>query len=201
MPIILPLGRTVKAYLRLYGTRCPVLKFSCPICEHPVMHAHGKYQRTAVTGRKVYTVPIYRWRCAGCSMTTAVLPDLLAPYAQFVSVVREGVLRRHLRGWTVGKIAACTCQSGAGGLAERTVARWLSQIRRCAQAWVAALSEQLLRLRPGWDLFARRWAGANALVQALCDLGDACCALTGNDHRHRGVYAYCNSLFPALPRL
>lgn len=165
------------------------------------MHKHGKYERTAVTSRKVYLVPIYRWRCAGCGATTAVLPDFLAPYAQFVSALREGVLRRHVRGWAVSVIAARTCATVASGLSERTVARWLARGRTCARQWTEALADHLLRLSPAWDLFSQGWAGPKALLRALCELGDACCRLRPDDRRHPGVYAYCNGLLPDLPRL
>lgn len=164
------------------------------------MHGHGKYRRTAVTRQRVSIVPVYRWRCVSCRKTTSVMPDFLAPYEQFVSVVREGVLRRHLRGWTVKQMAARTCTSSVGWLSERTVARWLAHVRKHAQAWTLELTEYLLCLRPGWDLFKHRWEGVGHL-QALCDVGDACRTLRHDLDRHPGVYAYCNGLFPGFPRL
>jgi len=165
------------------------------------MHRHGKYLRSAVTSRRVYRIPVYRWRCARCGVTTSVLPDFLAPYAQFISVLREGTVRRHLRGWAVSAIAARACTVAASGLSVRTVIRWLARIRACAKGWTEALSEQLLRLQPGWDLFSRRWEGPSTLVSALCDLGDAFRSLVPAHQRHPGVYAFCNGLLPDLPRL
>lgn len=201
MPIILPLGRTVKAYLRQYGDSRPTLCISCPTCGAEAMQKHGKYCRTAVTNRRVYTVPVYRWRCTGCGKTTSVMPDFLAPYAQFVSVVREGVLRRHLRGLTVREIAARMGSLAVSGLSERTVARWLAQVRKRAPVWAVALSEHLLRLQPGWDLFKQHWEGLAGTLRALCDLGDACRNLGRQANGHPGVYAHCNGLLPDLPRL
>lgn len=165
------------------------------------MHKHGKYDRTAVTSRRVHIVPIYRWRCNGCGQTTTVMPDFLAPYQLFVSVLREGVLRRHLRGVTVQEIAARTCTSAVGGLSERTVTRWLAQVREHALVWTQALTEHLLRLRPGWDLFKQRWQGPLGYLRALRDLGDDCRTLGSTTGGHPGVYAYCNGLFPGFPRL
>lgn len=165
------------------------------------MHGHGNYHRTAVTGHHVYRIPIYRWRCPSCHATTSVLPNFLAPYAQFVSVVREGILRRHLRGWSVRKIATRTCTKAVSWLSERTVTRWVGRLRALAGEWAAALAAHLLRLEPGADMSTWCWQGPVAQLQSLCDLGDACRRLTRNADQHPGIYAYCNLLFPDLPRL
>lgn len=202
MPIILPLGRTVKVYLHRYGKCGPEFAVVCPHCGGQT-HKHGRYWRTAVTGRQVYRIPIYRWRCTGCRRTTAVLPDFLVPYAQFVSLVRERVLRRRLRDWPVAKIAARACRSVAGGLSERTVFRWLAKVRELATGWTQVLSEVLLLVRPGADLFSRgsRWQGKDGLLRSLCDVGGLCRHYAPSKQSHPGLYAYCSGLAAGLPRL
>lgn len=202
MPIILPLGRTVKAYLRLYGEKCPALSIGCRDCGG-AMHKHGRYWRTAVTSRKVYRVPIYRWRCPGCGRTVSVLPDFLVPYAQFVSLVREGVMRRRLRGLALAGIANRTYGGAVSGLSVRTVARWLAKVWQDAVGWTKVLAERLLFMRPDYDLFApsHRWQGHGADLRALCDLGDLCRSLVPSSHDHPGLFAYCNGLAVGLPRL
>jgi len=167
------------------------------------MHQHGCYWRSAVTTRRVFRVPIYRWCCAGCGKTVSVLPDFLAPYAQFVSLVREGVVRRHVRGCSVAKIAARACGVAASGLSTRTVTRWLARARAIASQWTQVLSERLLLAQPGCDLFALsvRWQGPRASLKALCELGDLCRARAPFGQGHPGLYAYCNGLSVDLPRL
>lgn len=167
------------------------------------MHKHGRYWRSAVTSRRVFRVPVYRWRCKDCRATVTVLPDFLAPYKQFVSVVREGVVRRHARGWTVSEIARRACRGAASELSDRTVTRWLTQAREKAAHWAQVLSNRLLLVDPDYDLFAQtaRWNGPRALLQALCDLGDLCRAAAPSGQAHPGLYAYCNGLLADLPRL
>lgn len=203
MPIILPLGRTVKAYLERYGGCSPTLSITCGKCGGATLHKHGRYWRTAVTGRKGYRVPIYRWRCSGCGATVSVLPDFLAPYAQFASLVREGVMRRHLRGLTVVEIAARACSAVVSGLSLRTVARWLAKTRQAATEWTQVLTARLLLMQPGYDLFtlSPRWQGPGAALKALCDLGDLCRRQVPAVQAHPGLFAYCNGLSVGLPRL
>jgi len=203
MPIILPLGRTVKAYLRLYGDTCPALSIACRKCEGATLHKHGRYWRTAVTRRQVYRVPIYRWKCPCCGATVSVLPDFLAPYAQFVSLVREGAVRRRLCGSTVAEIAASACCAAAGGLSLRSVYRWLAKARQKATDWTAVLTDRLLRMQPGADLFrlSPHWQGLDATLKALCGLGDLCRRQVPSVQNHPGLFAYCNGLSVGLPRL
>lgn len=202
MTIILPLERTVKGYLKRYGGQSPVFHIACPQCAS-AMHKHGRYWRSAVTSRRVFRVPVYRWRCSDCRATVSVLPDFLAPYQQFVSLVREGVVRRHLRGLVVTEIANRACRTTVSGLSERTVARWLAAARMVAANWTQALAERLLQARPEFSLFAlaARWTGSRALLKALCGLGDLCRENAPCGQAHPGLYAYCNGLLADLPRL
>lgn len=156
-----------------------------------------------MTAQKVYRIPIYRWRCAGCGATVSVLPDFLAPYAQFVSFIREGVMRRRLAGWPVAKITARACLAAVGGLSPRTVFRWLARAREGATEWTKVLSDLLLLMQPGFDLFrlSSSWRGPHALLQSLCELGDLCRRQVHSDQSHAGLYAYCNGLLTELPRL
>jgi hypothetical protein len=160
------------------------------------MHKHGHYWRSAVTGHRVIRIPIYRWRCPGCRGTVSVLPDFLAPYARVVSVVREGVVRRYLRGWPVARIAARACGVAVSGLSDRTVTRWLAVAKDAAASWTQVLTERLLLAQPGCNLFAlhSHWQGPRALLQALCELGDLCRTHAPSDQGHPGLYAYCNGL-------
>jgi len=203
MIIILPLGPTVKAYLRRYGDRSPDFHIACPACGNPAMHKHGRYWRSAVTSRRVLRVPVYRWRCKDCRAAVTVLPDFLAPYKQFVSVVREGVMRRYACGWTISEIASRACTDAASGLSERTVTRWLAKARAKAARWSEFLSNWLLLASPNAALFAQstRWNGPRALFQAFCALGDLCRAAAPSGQAHPGLYAYCNGLLADLPRL
>lgn len=202
MPIILAMGRTVKGYLRLFGQHSPELRLACPHCGGAT-HLHGRYWRSAVTNRKVHQIPIYRWRCSTCKRTFSVLPDFLIPYAQFVSLVREGVLRRRARGQTTGEIAMRTCKAGAGGLSTRTVARWLARMREVASEWAKVLARRLLSLAPGVEIFSggSRWRGPGGSLQALCSLGDECHRQAPTGQAHPGLLAYCSGLDCGLPRL
>lgn len=202
MPIILSLGRTVKVYLKRYGQQSPALRIACPRCGGKTHH-HGRHWRTAVTPWKVYRVPIYRWRCTACGRTFGVLPDSLVPYAQFVSLVREGVFRRWLQGISVARIAIRACTAAAGGLSERTVARWLGRVKRLAGDWAQFLTQRLLAARPGFDLFAagRGWQGPKAPLQALQDVGDQCRQQAPSEQGHPGLFAYCSGLLAGLPQL
>lgn len=203
MPIILPLGRTVKAYLERYGGQGPSLSIACRKCSGATLHEHGCYWRTAVTSQQVYRIPIYRWQCSECKATTSVLPDFLKPYAQFVSLVREGVLRRRLRRLTVVEIAARAGSVAVSGLSLRTVTRWLAKARRVATEWTNVLTDRLLLVQPGYDIFSgsARWQGSDATLKALCELGDLCRRLMPSRQGHPGLFPYCNGLSVDLPRL
>lgn len=203
MPIILPLGRTVKAYLERYGGCGPTLSIRCGKCGEATLHQHGRYWRTAVTRRKVYRVPVYRWKCSGCGATVSVLPDFLAPYAQFVSLVREGAVRRRLCGLTMAEITARACSAAIGGLSLRSVYRWLAKARQKATDWTTVLTDRLLLMQPGADLFrlSPHWQGPDAVLKALCGLGDLCRRQVPSVQGHPGLFAYCNGLSTGLCRL
>lgn len=167
------------------------------------MHKHGRYWRSAVTSRRVFCVPVYRWRCAQCKGTASVLPDFLAPYEQFVALVREGVLRRHVGGRSVAEIAMKACSKLASTLSERTVTRWLATARALAAQWSQALAERLLVARPDYDLFSggTGWEGPRGRLKALFELGDLCRREAPHPQGHPGLYSYCNGLLNGLPRL
>jgi hypothetical protein len=167
------------------------------------MHHHGRYWRTAVTGRRVYRIPIYRWCCVTHGGTVSLLPDFLVPYAQFVSLVREGVMRRWLRNWPMAKLATRACLAVAGGLSERTVARWLVRVKQLACDWCQVLADRLLVARPGADLSAPdlHRQGPKAQLQTLCHWGDRCRRQAPSSQGHPGLYAYCGGLLTGLRRL
>lgn len=172
---ILPLGNTVKQYLREWGERNPRVLMDCPECKHELWQ-HGSYLRWVATRRERFLIPIYRLRCPHCRLTISLLPPFLHPHAHFLTCTREAVARLHFkRNLPLRRVAAMVATGQVGCISERTLARWLKHIREIARAVNALLASKLLELAPGLDL--PRYAagpetkqGPTKTLLALCDL-------------------------------
>jgi hypothetical protein len=60
MIIILHLARTVKAYLWCYQHVPPRINLTCPQ-RRSKLHKYGHYDRSVVTKREVFCIPVYRY--------------------------------------------------------------------------------------------------------------------------------------------
>lgn len=197
MVIILPLGATVKQYLRWVNESSKSLVLSCPACPGKRLHRHDQYRRSAVTRSAVHRIAVRRWHCPQCGRTVSVLPDFLVPYGQFVNILRERAVRLVVRGRTLGKVALKISSPAVGVVSTRTIRRWVARAEKHAGAlsgWLAAL---ILRLVPQLDIFALtpRRPGPRADLHFLLDLGLWWYRLFG---RPTGAHP---GLFAALGRL
>jgi len=204
MSIILSLGRTVQAHLRQYGEHGPGVVVHCGRCGCG-MQRHGRYWRWVVMPRRMYHMPVYRRRCPQCKGTCSLLPDFLRPYARFVTLVREGVLRRRLRGrWSWGALAEKASSFTVGLLSEKTLRRWLAGARQVAGAWGQFLAQYILQGWPATDVFSltRRRDGVDAALHFLLEVGDWYRRqVVVQAGQHPGLFAALNHLVGAPPPL
>lgn len=129
MIIILHLARTVKTYLRYYQHVSPELNLICPQCDCK-LHKHSHYDRSVVTKREFFRIPIYRWRCPQRHVTVSVLPNFLSPYHVFVGWVQESVWIHHiLEGKSYRSIRRSVVLEHAGGITRITLRRWCTKWR------------------------------------------------------------------------
>jgi hypothetical protein len=197
MCIIMPLARSVKAYLRRYGDRGPCLSLTCSGCGER-MRRHGRFWRWCFTARHKARIPIYRWRCPKCSHTCTVLPDFLRPYARFVNWVREAVIRRRLRcrsPWV--ELVQRASNAEVSWLSEKTLRRWIRKSRELAGGWGQVLAQWVLELWSATDLYALapRREGPDAALHFLLDVGDWCLRqLERQPLEHPGLFALLNRL-------
>ncbi|MEW5933111.1 MAG: DUF6431 domain-containing protein [Bacillota bacterium] len=149
---ILPLGNTVKQYLREWGHRSPRVLMNCPECGRR-MWEHGSFCRWANTRTERFLIPIYRLLCPDCRLTMSLLPPFLYPHAQFLTPVREAAIRLHLgRGLPLTQVAQMVATPEVGCVTARTVARWVRRAQQVAREVSAAVAARLLELSPGLDL-------------------------------------------------
>jgi hypothetical protein len=163
MPKVLFLGKNCNGYCRRYGKKRHKLQFTCdvPDCNHHALHEHGRFWRFAVTKRRQFKIPIYRWRCPICGKTISVLPDFLLPRIRFVTPVREAALKRRQFGQSFAKIAAGVASAAVGGIHPKTIKRWwLLHLQKAPDAalWVAG---ELIRLGVNEDLLRSYFRGVN----------------------------------------
>lgn len=200
MSIILPLAVSVKAYLRRYGRDGPALALRCAGCGRQ-MREHGAHHRSVVTRRRIYRIPIYRWFCPRCKHTCSVLPDFLCPYARFVTLLREVVVRRRLqRGRSWRDLAREISSPAVSVVSERTLRRWVRTVRGIAGTWGQFLTAWLLEQRPAVDVFTLvpRHEGPDAALHFLLALGDWLRRQMSVDPaRHRGLFAFLNGFCEA----
>ncbi|MCL6558203.1 MAG: DUF6431 domain-containing protein [Firmicutes bacterium] len=160
---ILFLGKNCNAYCKRYGEKRPELQFTCekPGCNCRVLHEHGCFWRTAVTKRRQFKLPIYRWRCPVCGQTVSVLPDFLVSRGHFVTQVREAALKRRQLGQSFKQIAKGVASAAVGCIHEKTVKRWWT--RHLAKAGDAALwvAAELIRFGVDEDLLCLHSRGVN----------------------------------------
>jgi hypothetical protein len=170
---ILNLGRTFKSYLRLFGERSPNVTICCCACNR-IMHKHGRFFRSVSSKRITVQIPIYRWYCLDCKITTSVLPDFLVPYARHVTHIREVVIRRKLKDWTWHRIMTGVFESRTR-ISLRTMKRWWhvfllksSSVSLQLAEWITRRgdSSDLLRLFPN-RLDARKQDTAKWLLVLL----------------------------------
>lgn len=116
------LGRSCKAYLRLYADHGPDLKICCETCGR-LMHKHGHYDRTVTSKSESVIIPIYRWLCPHCRTTVSILPDFLVPWARFTTWIREAAMKRKIAQTAYQKIAE-TVTTPSIGVSRSTIKRW-----------------------------------------------------------------------------
>jgi len=160
---ILFLGKNCSAYCKCYSEKRPELQFTCenPGCNCRDLHEHGCFWRTAVTKRRQFELPIYRWRCPVCGRTVSVLPDFLVPRGHFVTPVREAAIKRRQLGQSFKQIAKGVASAAIGCVHPKTVKRWW--MRHLAKAGDAALwvAGELIRFGVDEDLLRLHFRGVN----------------------------------------
>jgi hypothetical protein len=208
VPKILFLGKNCNDYCKRYGNKRPELHLNCddPGCGGRILHEHGRYWRLAVTKRRQFRVPIYRWRCPLCGKTVSVLPDFLSSRARFVTPVREATIKPRQLGQSFAKIAGGVASASIGGIHPKTVKRWwLRHLAKAPDAalWVAA---ELIRFGAGEDLLRAHFRGVNptpvdtvlwldVLLQRLLRL------LGQSPTTLRGRFSLANTLLSAALRI
>jgi hypothetical protein len=208
MPKVLFLGKNCNDYCRRYGKKRPKLQFTCdtPGCNHHALHEHGRFWRVAVTKRRQFKLPIYRWRCPVCGKTISILPDFLSPRVRFVTPVREAAIKRRQFGQSFAKIAVGVASAAVGGIHPKTVKRWwLRHLQKAPDAalWVAG---ELIRLGVDEDLLRSHFRGVNP---GLMDtalwldvlLEKLLCLFGSNPSPLRGRFSLVNTLLPVALRI
>lgn len=152
MSIVTALGHTVQAYLKHYSKKPPRIPLYCGRCDDRLLHHHGRYRREAVSRRRAWLLPIYRWLCPECGGTVSLLPDFLRPYARFVSFMREKAVWRHLQGHTLAAVAHMVSSPAVSVVSERTLARWVHRARDWVRERGAEPAARLLEANPALDL-------------------------------------------------
>jgi len=162
------------------------------------MRRHGRFWRWVFTARQKAHIPIYRWFCPSCRKTCSVLPDFLRPYARFITLVREAVVRGRLRrGLPWSTLAQRLSSPAVSWLSEKTLRRWLGRARDLAGEWSQCLAERVLNFWPATDLYALapRRESADAALHFLLDVGDWYRRQMGRrPEGHGGVFAALNRL-------
>jgi len=162
------------------------------------MQRHGRYWRWVFNSRQKGRIPIYRWRCRKCRITRSVLPDFLRPYARFVTWVREMVVRGRLRRnlpWA--ELVRLASSEEVSWLSEKTLRRWLKQVRDLSGEWGQFLARWILEFWPSVDVYsiARRREGLDASLHFLLDVGGwYLCRVERQLHDHPGLFAVLNRL-------
>jgi hypothetical protein len=204
MSIVLPLAHSVHGYLRQYGRVAPNLPLRCSHCDTQPLHRHGCYWRGVVCRRRIYRIPIYRWKCPSCRRTVSVLPDFLKPYARFLSLLREKAVWRRLAGWQWERIAVAVSSLAVSVVSVRTLLRWF----RRAVSWAAGRGAEpvgrLIEAAPSLDVGAFKPSDTTpvALLQFIRQTGHALQHQVGRLERsHPGLYALFNSLLGGPPYL
>jgi len=202
------LGKNCKDYYKRYSEERPELQFTCanPGCNRRVLHEHGCFWRVAVTKRRQFKLPIYRWRCPGCGQTVSVLPDFLAPRVRFVTPVREAAMKRRQLGQSFKRIARGVASAAVGGIHPKTVKQWWR--RHLAKAGDAALwvAAELIRFGVDENLLRSHFRGVNPgpvdTVRWLDVLLQRYLRLLGfNPSPLRGRFSFLNTRLPVHLRL
>lgn len=148
MIIVKHIARTVKAYLRRYQHVPPQLNLTCPQCEGK-LHKHSHYQRSVVTKKEMFRIPIYRWRCPLGHVTVSVLPDFLSPYRVFVGWIQESVWIQHfLFGKSYRFLKRHVVMKQDGGISRATLRRWCSRWRENVEPFLRRLAQLILEHHP-----------------------------------------------------
>lgn len=135
--IVLDIGMGVNRYLREHGKTPPRLKIPCPTCGYERLLHHGSYEKFHI-GNSIRKIPIYRFRCPRCKKTHSLIPAFSTPYSPYAPYVREGLIRKYLWGEPLSSFPS-----------PGNLMRWLKSASLKARSALIALSELVLRLRPG----------------------------------------------------
>src|SRR5665648_419481 len=99
---------TVQSYIELFSNGCPtnLRPTICPHCQEAVMlHKHGSFKRTVYTLLEAFIISVYRFKCIECGRATSLLPNFVMEHHQVAWDVKEEVIRQHLSGVALVKIA------------------------------------------------------------------------------------------------
>lgn len=197
MLIVLPLARSVQSYLHRFANNPPGIRPRCPHCGASHMHAHGHYWRSVVERRRISRIPIYRWRCPQCGRTLSLLPDLLAPYARFLTLLRQKAVSRRLAGWSWERVALAVSSPDVSVVSVRTLLRWWRRFLR----WVACRGSEpagrFLEAAPAVavDLLRPGGSAPEEVARFLWETGRALRQQVGRlPGAHPGLFSFLNSL-------
>lgn len=115
----------VHTYLQLFEISFPeeYRPNTCPVCQHSVLHHHGKYSRHVLTIEEDIEIPIYRFKCAACAKTFSLLPSFIGKHQQVTWDVQEEVFAAIDEGEPL-ETAAVKVPSPIGPFSSKTVWRW-----------------------------------------------------------------------------
>lgn len=199
MIIVMHQITSLKSYLGEHLNKSPEWNEACPACGWPRLRKHGRFWRQLVLGVLFERVPVYRLLCPGCEKTFSLIPSFMRPYSQFGVHVHEAAARMLGASNPIRAVSRRLCSSAsAGGVSQRTVARWLQQWRSKAQRLLEWLVESILRIRPGFDTspYLPRQALPRAWIGSVLSLAGTLRDIVDGSERVMPVLVFLNIYCP-----
>jgi hypothetical protein len=163
MMIAIHAGATLAEYAQQYAAVAARRPERCPACgavSHMIGHScYPRRKPLDATPAPLRPVPVRRWRCTVCKVTTSVLPDLFHRHRHYQwAVIGAALIRRFVLGQTWAQIQAALSQMPAEvdpAPSLDSLQRWCKAYAAQAQTW---LQSALVVLATVWP----QWAGFNA---------------------------------------
>lgn len=147
----------------------------CRQCER-TPHRHSHFERWVVTLSHRVQICIFRFRCPVCGYVFSVIPAFLEPYQPIALDVQEDLVDAVQQGQTIEAVAEASESLPGGGVAERTIARWvrswnerLSQVESGLWRWLLERTPHLtLSHAPSlWNTLRHAWQAIPERIPAF----------------------------------